>query len=244
MELEGATALLIGAADRLGRSIAVVLAGAGANVVLVYRSSAAAATESVDLIRARGSDALALRADATDPAQIDSVVHAVLRRFAAIDLLVITAGAFRPTPLDTVTEDDWDEMMHANFETVRVSAERIGPEMRRGRGGCIITLADVAALRPWARYIPYCIAKSCVIALTTSLAAELAPTVRVNAILPGPVLFPADFSTEASQREIQRTALQRQGCPADIDSAILYLARNDYVTGTLLPVDGGRLLCR
>lgn len=244
MELEGATALLIGAADRLGRSIAIALAGAGSNVALVYRSSAAAATKSVDLIRAGGGDALALRADATDPAQIDSVVHAVLRRFAAIDLLVITAGAFRAMPIATVTEDDWDEMMLANFETVRVSAERIAPEMRHGRGGCIITFADVAAIRPWARYIPYCVAKSCVMALTTSLAAELAPTVRVNAIAPGPVLFPADFTTEASQGEIRRTALQRQGDPADIDSAVLYLARNDYVTGTLLPVDGGRLLTR
>jgi NAD(P)-dependent dehydrogenase (short-subunit alcohol dehydrogenase family) len=114
--------------------------------------------------------------------------------------------------------------------------------MRDHGGGAIITFADVAALRPWAEYAPYCAAKAGVVALTQALAKELAPTVRVNAIAPGPVLFPDDFDAEARAREIGRTLLRRAGEPEHVADAVVTLLRNDYMTGVVLPVDGGRLL--
>ena len=109
-------------------------------------------------------------------------------------------------------------------------------------GGAIVALADVAAVRPWAEYVPYCVAKSCVVGLVRALAVALAPTVRVNAVAPGPVLFPEGFDPAAREREIARTVLRREGSAADVAAAVAFLAREDYVTGTLLPVDGGRLL--
>jgi len=170
------------------------------------------------------------------------MVDAIGTAFPRLDLWVANAGVFRRTPLARVTDGDWDDMWRLNFGTFLVPARRIGPLMRRQGSGCIVALADVAALRPWADYIPYCIAKRGVVALAQSLAVSLAPAVRVNAIAPGPVLFPDDFPAAARAREIARTQLRREGSAADIAAAVRYLAAADYVTGTVLPVDGGRLL--
>ena len=114
--------------------------------------------------------------------------------------------------------------------------------MREHGGGCIVALADVAGIRPWADYLPYSVAKAGVIALTQGLAKALAPSVRVNAVLPGPVLFPDDFDPAAREREVARTLLKRAGSPRHVADAVLALVRNDYLTGVLLPVDGGRIL--
>jgi NAD(P)-dependent dehydrogenase (short-subunit alcohol dehydrogenase family) len=139
-------------------------------------------------------------------------------------------------------EADWDDMMRLSFDTFRIPARRIGHQMREQGAGAIVALADVAGIRPWADYAPYCIAKSCVIAYAEALAIRLAPAVRINCIAPGPILFPPSYELEAQRREISKTLLKRQGHPEEISEAVLYFARNDYVTGTVLPVDGGRLL--
>jgi pteridine reductase len=242
VELRGATALITGGAHRLGRDIGLSLAEAGADVAFTYLSSGSAAEETRAAIAARGVRALAVRADAADDRQIAQAVAQVGAVFPRLDLWVANAGVFRRTPLDTVTERDWDDMLRLNFATFLVPSRHIGPLMRRQGAGCIVALADVAALRPWADYIPYCVAKRAVVALVQELAGRLAPQVRVNAIAPGPVLFPDDFPARARAREIARTRLRRAGSPRDISAAVRYLAGNDYVTGTVLPVDGGRLL--
>jgi pteridine reductase len=243
MELRGATALITGGAHRLGRAIGLDLAEAGCDIAFTYFSSAAAAEETRRAIEQRGVRALALQADAADDRQMAAALAAVRRQFDRLDLWVASAGVFRRTPLAGATEADWDDMWRLNFETLRVPARRIGAQMRRQpSGGCIVALADVAALRPWADYIPYCVAKRAVVALTEELARRLAPRVRVNAIAPGPVLFPDDFPAAARRREIARTALRREGSARNISHAVRFLATNGYVTGTVLPVDGGRLL--
>ncbi len=242
MELRGATALVTGGGHRLGRHIALGLASAGANVVINYHRSAAAAADTARDAAAYGVRAIALQADAADPDQMRALLAKVDTELPPIDLLVANAGVFRRTPLDATTEADWDDMMRLNFTSFLVPAQLLGERMRARGAGCIVALADVAALRPWGAYLPYCVAKRCVVALAQGLARELAPAVRVNAIAPGPVLFPDDFDPAARQREIDRTLLRRAGDPADIAAAVLYLARNDYVTGSVLPVDGGRLL--
>jgi NAD(P)-dependent dehydrogenase (short-subunit alcohol dehydrogenase family) len=242
MDLRGATALITGGAHRLGRAIALGLADAGADVAFTYHSSGGAARQTWRAIEARGVRGLALRADASDDAQVARALAQVLSVFPRLDLWVANAGVFRRTPLASVSERDWDAMLRLNFATFLVPARRIGAVMQRQRGGCIIAMADVAALRPWADYIPYCVAKRGVVGLMEELAGRLAPHVRVNAIAPGPVLFPDDFPAAARAREVARTRLRRAGAPHHISAAVHYLATNEYVTGTVLPVDGGRLL--
>jgi pteridine reductase len=242
VELRGATALITGGAHRLGRAIALELADAGMHVTFTYFSSARAAHDTVRAIEQRGVRALAVHADAADDTQMKRALAEIDTAFTRLDLWVANAGVFRRTPLARASERDWDDMLRLNFETFLVPARRIGPRMQAQGAGCIVALADVAALRPWADYIPYCVAKRALVALTQELARRLAPQVRVNAIAPGPVLFPDDFPAEARAREIARTRLGRAGDPRDISAAVGYLARSDYVTGTLLPVDGGRLL--
>jgi NAD(P)-dependent dehydrogenase (short-subunit alcohol dehydrogenase family) len=242
VHLRGATALITGGAHRLGREIALGLADAGADVAFTYLSSRAAAQDTLRAIEARGVRGLAVRADAADDADTARALAEVSAVFPRLDLWVANAGVFRRTPLGRAAERDWDDMWRLNFMTLLVPARRIGPQMRRQGAGCIVALADVAAVRPWADYIPYCVAKRAVLALVQDLARRLAPQVRVNAIAPGPVLFPDGFPAPARAREIARTALRRAGEPRDIAAAVRYLAASEYVTGTVLPVDGGRLL--
>ena len=242
MELRGASALITGGGHRLGRAIALRLAEAGADVAITYLSSAAAARDTVRDIHACGVRGLALRADASNDAHIRRMLAQVVAAFGRVDVWVANAGVFRRTPLAAVTQRDWDDMIRLNFATFLTPSRHIGPLMRRQGSGCIVALTDVAALRPWADYIPYCVAKRAVLALAQGLATRLAPQVRVNAIAPGPVLFPPDFPRAARAREIARTRLRRAGDASDISAAVRYLATNDYVTGTVLPVDGGRLL--
>ena len=241
MDLHGATALITGGAHRLGRAIGLRLAEAGANVAFTYLSSAAAAAQTRRDLEQRGVRALALRADAADERQMAAALARVRRAFGVPDLWVANAGVFRRTPLADATPADWDDMLRLNFATFLVPARRLAPLMRR-RGGAIVALGDVAALQPWADYVPYCVAKRAVVPLAPRLATELAPAVRVNVIAPGPVLFPPDFPAAAKRRELARTLLRREGSAADIAEAALYLARADYVTGVVLPVDGGRRL--
>lgn len=242
MHLRGATALITGGAQRIGRAIALSLADAGADVAFTYFSSRAAAHDTRRAIEERGVRALAVQADAADDAQMARALAEIAVVFPRLDLWVANAGVFRRTPLARATERDWDDMLRLNFCTFLVPARRIGAQMRRQGAGCIVALADVAALRPWADYIPYCVAKRAMVALARDLARRLAPQVRVNAIAPGPILFPEDFPAKARARELARTQLRRQGDVHHITAAVRYLATNDYVTGTILPVDGGRLL--
>jgi NAD(P)-dependent dehydrogenase (short-subunit alcohol dehydrogenase family) len=240
VELRGATALVTGGAHRLGRAIGLALAEAGANVAFTYWSSAAAARDTCRALEERGVRALALRADAADDRQMAATLARVRRTFSRLDVWVANAGVFRRTPLASATPADWDDMMRLNFATFLVPARRIGPLMARQGGGCIVALGDVAALQPWADYLPYCVAKRAVVAHALWLARALAPAVRVNVVAPGPVLFPPGFPAAARRREIARTLLRRAGSAADIAQAVRYLVSADYVTGVVLPVDGGR----
>jgi pteridine reductase len=241
-QLEGEIAVVTAGARRLGRAVALALAGAGCHVVITYRHSGADADATLSSLRARGAKALAVQANVADVAQVDRLLDSTLAAFGRVDILVANAGAFRRTPVSTLTEADWDDMITSNLRTAFLCAHRFGLHMRAHGGGAIVTMADVAGLRPWADHLPYSIAKACVIALTRVLAQELAPSVRVNAVAPGPVLFPEGFDVAAKAREVGRTLLKREGDPTNVADAVLALVRNDYITGAVLPVDGGRVL--
>jgi len=228
-DLHGSVAVVTGGARRLGKSIALALAEAGCDVVINYHRSAADAETTAAAARAAGVRAITVGADVTQASAVDHLLNATLSEFGRVDVLVANAGAFARTPVTALTDADWEAMLTHNLKAAYLCAHRFGLHMRAHGGGTIITLADVAGIRPWIDYLPYSISKAGVITLTYALAKELAPTVRVNAIAPGPVLFPDDFDPTIRQREI-------------IADAALFLIRNDYVTGVVLPVDGGRLL--
>lgn len=235
-------AVVTGGARRLGAAITLGLAGAGYDVVINHRHSDAEASAVAATVRSLGAAAHIVTGDMSQRADVDALLAATLNQYGRVDLLVANAGAFARTPIATLTDAEWDAMLSANLRTTYLCAQRFGVHMREHGSGCLLAIADVAALRPWAEYLPYNVAKAGVVALVQTLAKELAPQVRVNAIAPGPVLFPADYDPALRQREINRTLLKREGQAANIADAAVALARNDYITGVVLPVDGGRLL--
>jgi len=241
MKLHGANVLVTGGAHRLGRAIALRLAGEGANLAIHYNRSGTAAEETrADALR-RGVRCIAVAGDASDGSAMAAVAERVVTELGPLDLWVANAGTFRRTPVARVDAATWDEMWRGNFLTFARSAAVLAPLLQK-RGGSIVAIADVAAQRPWVDHLPYSIAKSSLVALVRRLAIDLAPSVRVNAIAPGPVLLPDDFPEDQRQREIERTLLRREGDADNVASAVVELAANDYVTGVLYPVDGGRLI--
>ena len=242
MQLRGKVVLVTGGAHRLGRAVCLALANRGANIALNYHRSANAAEDTASCIRGYGVRALPLQADAADPSSCEVMFDAIAETFGPIDAWVSCAGVFRRTPLADVRDRDWTDMMHGNVETFRVPAETIATAMQERGQGAIVAISDVAAVRPWPDYIPYCVSKSRLLHLTRYMARQLSPSVRVNTILPGPVLFPDDYPEEARRREVANTLLQRGGHAEDIARAATFLLENDYLTGVALPVDGGRLL--
>jgi NAD(P)-dependent dehydrogenase (short-subunit alcohol dehydrogenase family) len=244
MKLKGKTALVTGAAKRVGREIALGLARRGANIVVHYNSSVADARATVTEIKALGVDAIAVKADQSNARQVKVAVAQALKHFDEIHVLVTSAAVYKKTPFDTLTEADWDYHIDANLKGPFLFALEVGRHMkRRGIAGKVITFADWAAIRPYADYLPYCVSKAGIICLSKSLAKALGPKVQVNAIAPGPVLLPPDFTEKEKQAVVEATLVKRLGSPQDIVNSVLFLIEgSDFITGHTLLVDGGRLI--
>ncbi len=243
MNLRGKTALVTGGAKRIGRAIALALAGRGCHVAITYRSSKREAEQTAAAIRRKGVRALAVEADQRDPDQVKEAVRRVHSYFGRIDLLVNNASSFYPTPFGTVTEAQWEELIGTNLAGPWRFAQAAAPGMKRRGQGKILNIIDAAAFSPWPSYLPYCAAKGGLVTLTWGLAKALAPKIQVNAIAPGPILIPKGVSPAERRRAIEKTLLKRIGDPKDIVAAALFLLEgSDFVTGVILPVDGGRLL--
>lgn len=237
-------ALITGGAKRVGAAIARRLHAAGFDVALHYRSSAHEALDlQAELEAARTGSTLILSADLVDLSQISGVISAVITRFGRLDALVNNASSFYPTPLGTIEPAQFDDLIATNARAPLFLAQAATAHLRETRGA-IVNLVDIYAERPIPRYLPYCMAKAALVAMTYGLARELGPEVRVNAIAPGNIIW-SDNPEKADTHEmiLQRTALQRQGDPEDLADAALFLIRDaGYVTGQVLRVDGGRWL--
>ena len=236
--------LITGAARRIGACIARRLHACGHDLVLHYRNSGEEMRAlCAELEAARAGSTLAVQADLIDMDALPGVVEQAVARFARLDALVNNASAFYATPLADVTPAQWDELFSANARAPFFLAKAAAPHLRKTRGA-IVNITDIYAQRPLPGHAVYCASKAALAMLTQSLADALGPEVRVNAVAPGNILWstnPEKAETEAMVRE--RTSLARQGSPEDIAKAVLYLIRDaDYVSGTVLPVDGGRLL--
>jgi pteridine reductase len=232
---------------RVGNVVARELARRGFAVVLHHLRSTNDAAETVREIEAAGGRAVAIVADLSNESAVACLVDEVVRRFGRIDLLVNSAAVWIRTPLEQVTAGDVRQHFEVNTLGTFLCAKHVGLVMtRQPEGGSIVNIGDWAIERPYRDYAAYFTSKGAIPTLTRSLAVELAsrnPRVRVNAILPGPVMLPADMPPAERDAVVQATLVKREGTPEHVAHAVIFLAENDFVTGVCLPVDGGRTIC-
>ena len=240
--LTGKTVLITGGARRVGSAIARKLHGAGANLVVHYRSSGKdAETLIAELNAARPNSAAAFRADLLDLDRLPALVEFVMRTFGGLDVLVNNASTFYETPVGGITPQAFDDLIGTNLKAPLFLSQAAAPALRQSRG-LIINMVDIHALRPLRNYTAYCAAKAGLHMVTRSLAKELGPEIRVNGISPGPVLWPEQGGDESKRAKIiERTILKRMGTPDDIArTALFFAASAPFITGQVLAVDGGR----
>ena len=241
--MQDKTVLITGGAKRVGAAICRRLHGAGANLMLHYRASAGEARLlQAELNHTRPNSVSLIQADLLDLNKLPSVVEQTLQAFGRLDALVNNASTFFPTTVGEITEASWTDLIGTNLQVPLFLAQAAAPALRKAQGA-IVNLSDIHAERPLKNYVVYSIAKSGLAGLTRSLARELAPDVRVNAVAPGPILWPDDesFDELSRQRIISHTPLKREGTPDDIARAVHFLlADANYITGETINVDGGR----
>ena len=236
--------LVTGGARRVGAAIVRALHAAGANVVIhCHRSRADAVRLAAELEAARAQSAAIVEGDLLDPSRLAPLVEEAAARFGGLDGLVNNASSFHPTPLESLTPADWENLSGTNLRAPLFLAQAAAVHLRRSRGA-IVNIVDIHAERPLPGFLAYCVAKSGLAGLTRALALELAPDVRVNGISPGAILWPDDgeaFAPAERERITRQTPLCRSGSPEDVAGAVKYLLFDaPFVTGQVLAVDGGR----
>jgi pteridine reductase len=234
--------LITGGARRVGAIVARAAHGAGARLLIHYRNSAREARALADDLNGlRPGSAVIHSADLTDSRQAPVIVEAAIRAYSRLDVLINNASSFYPTPIGSITEAHWDDLVGSNLKAPLFLSQAAAPHLKTA-GGLIINMIDIHASRPLKNHTVYCAAKAGLAMLTRSLARELGPHVRVNGIAPGPVLWPETPLEENLKSEIVgKTALKRHGTPEDIARTVLFLAKDaPYITGQIIAVDGGR----
>lgn len=246
MKLAGKTALITGAARRIGAQTARTLHENGANIIIHYNRSDEDALKLVHQFNdSRPDSAIILHADLLNTTAVLHLANQAIEAFDGLDMLVNNASTFYPTPLGKINENDWDDLMGTNIKTPLFLSQACYPALKQNRG-IIINMVDIHARSPLKNHITYSCAKAAQVMLTRSLALEMGPNVRVNAIAPGAILWQEGDEHEMdaeSQREIlDSIPLKRIGHTSDIADAILFLITSDYINGQIIVVDGGRQL--
>jgi pteridine reductase len=231
---------------RVGWHVADALARRGYALAVHYRSSATEAAETAAALKQHGVEVAAFQADLTDENAVRAMVAAVRERFGRLDVLVNCAAVWKSKRLEDVTAADVRLHFETNTLGTFLCCQQAGLAMaRQPEGGCIVNIGDWAEARPYLNYAAYFPSKGAVTTLTRSMAVELAhrnPRVRVNCVLPGPVMLPPDLPEEERRHAIEGTLVKREGSPKNIAQAVLSFVDNDFVTGACLPVDGGRTI--
>ncbi|MGI9235409.1 MAG: pteridine reductase [Woeseiaceae bacterium] len=241
-ELNGKVVLVTGAARRIGAAIVTRLHEDGAAVAIHYRSSSTDADElAASLNEKRRGSAAVFRADLLDLEKIPGLIEAVVAWHGRLDALVNNASTFYPTPIGSITEAHWQDLMGSNLKAPLFLSQAAVPELEK-QNGAIVNIVDIHSQRPLRNHAVYGPAKAGLAMLTRSLAKDLAPRIRVNGVSPGAILWPEEGMTDAAQQSILRQVpLQRPGDPNDIAGCVSYLLCDaDYVTGQIIAVDGGR----
>ena len=241
--MQGKVVLITGGAKRVGAATCRRLHSAGANLMLHYRVSAGEARLLQAELNHQRKDSVALiQADLLDIAKLPAMVEQTVQSFGRLDALVNNASSFFQTPVGEITAAAWEDLIGTNLRAPLFLSQAAAPALKKSQGA-IVNITDIHAERPLKNYVVYSVAKAGLVGLTRSLARELAPEVRVNAVAPGPILWPDDesFDELSRQRIISHTPLKREGTPEDIAKAVHFLlAEATYVTGETINVDGGR----
>jgi 3-oxoacyl-[acyl-carrier protein] reductase/pteridine reductase len=235
--LQGKVALVTGGAKRIGRSLALSLAEAGASVAITWRDSEPEAAQTVDDLQALGVHAIALRAELRDPAQVRAAVEAAAARFSRIDILVNNAGRYETAVLESITVEQWDAMFETNTRAPFLAAQAAYPYLKAARGR-IINIGSLGGLHPWPTHAHYCTSKAALHMLTRTMSKAWAPEISVNCVAPG-MIVNGEVADEF-EHFARRTPMRRNGSADDVAAAVLFFAIGPhFITGQILSVDGG-----
>jgi len=241
MDLKDKVVLITGGAVRIGRAISLELAAAGCKISCHYNHSQKAALLLKKEIEHNQAVIHLLRADLKDKDTPVRLVQRTIDIFSKVDILINNAAIFLKTPIGTVTPDNWDNLHNLNLKAAFFLTQEASRHMLKNKSGKIINIGDAGAENPFPGYIPYSITKAGVMAMTRGLAKALAPHVQVNCINPGPVMMPEGMSAEEKEFALQQTVLKREGSAQDVARTVRFLLEgSDYITGAMIPVDGGR----
>ncbi len=241
-DLDGKVVLVTGAARRIGAAIVTRLHDNGARVAIHYRGSAEEADSLAEPLNDKRTDSAAtFQTDLLDMQQIPRLVSDVVKWAGRLDCLVNNASSFYPTPMGSISETHWEDLIGSNLKAPLFLCQAAVPHLQE-RSGVIVNIVDIHAQRPLRNHAVYGAAKAGLAMLTRSLAKDLAPDIRVNGVSPGAILWPEDAMSDAARQSILRQVpMQRPGAPDDIAGCVLYLLRDaSYVTGQIIAVDGGR----
>jgi len=249
MELEGRVALVTGGGRRLGRAITDALGNAGCSMIIHYGKSRQAAEATAEELRGRGVEALCVGADLSVESEVAELFQTVEKSLGRLDVLVNSAATFEKGPLTEATSADWDRVMAINLRAPFLCLRMATPLMQVSWQhdkvpAAVVNIGDLSGVLPWPGFSHHGVSKAGLLHLTRIAARELAPQVRVNAVIPGPVLPPpgASEETEEWQSLVNRIPAARRGWPAEVGETVVFLARNEFILGETIYVDGGEHL--
>ena len=239
MNIPDKIALVTGGAHRVGQAISLMLARAGANIVVNYNTSAAQAEETASEIRALGRQALVVQCNVTNYDQVKAMAAQVKATFGRLDILVNSADLWEPSPFPSDDLGPWQRITNTTINGAYYVSNALAPLMLAQEAGAMVNIVDLSAWEAWPNFTAHAVAKSALLAMTRQFALELAPTIRVNAVCPGPVLPPPDYSPEMIAAAADKTLLNRWGSAEDVAQAVKFLVEANYTTGDTIFVDGG-----
>ncbi len=243
MDLIGKVAIVTGGSVRLGKTIALCLAGQGVKIGLHYNQSAEQAEGTLEDITSLGSMGILVRADFRQPLQAaEKIVEKTLSEFNRVDILINSAAIFEESSFSSVTGDHWDRHFDINLKAPFFLCQKFAQHLNPGERAQIVNIADWRGTRPGNDHLVYTLTKSALVTMTKSLAQHLAPDIQVNAIAPGTILPPPGSDQNYLRQITEKIPMGRTGTPQDVTNALLYLLRSDFITGEVLHVTGGQQL--
>lgn len=242
MQIENSVILITGAAMRVGRTIALELAQKGAIIAFSYYLEDEPWSETMAEVKALCGECLAIQTEIRSAADVKKLVEQTIERFGRVDVLINNASVWLKSPVLEISEEEWDLSLDVNLKGPFLASQAVAPHMLAQGQGLIINITDLSAFQTWPGYAHHAASKAGLVALTKSLAVELAPNIRVNAVAPGTVLLPENATPEKIQWAEEKSLLKQVGEPEDVASLVAFLIENEFTTGAVYFVDGGRSL--